>query len=62
MEFEQEVLQRLSVIETRLSNGITKRQDDHEHRLRFLEKGYYIGLGILLVISTTVQIILKIYF
>lgn len=36
-EFQSEVLQRLTAIETKLSNGITAKQKDHEERLRDLE-------------------------
>jgi len=55
MEFQQEVLQRLTAIETKLSNGISKKQDDHEHRLRFLERGFYIAFGGLAVLQLALR-------
>lgn len=56
--FEVEVIERLAKIETKLSNGMVKKQDDHERRIRFLEKGLYIAIGGLALL----QIILKIVF
>lgn len=58
MEFEQEVLQRLTRIETRLNNGINKVQDDHEKRIRFLEKGFWVAIGSIALL----EIILKFFF
>ena len=58
MNFEQEVLQRLTCIETKLENGIILKQSDHEKRIRFLEKGFYVALGGLALL----QIILKVVY
>lgn len=63
MDFESEVLQRLSVIETKLSNGFVKTLDDHENRVRFLEKGFWKAIGALLVLEiiglTAIKILFK---
>ena len=58
-EFQIDVIQRLSTIEAKLSNGITKKQDDHEKRLRFLERGLYIAVGVFTVIQIILNLIMK---
>lgn len=45
MEFQQEVLDRLARIETKINNGITDKLGDHERRMRFLERGFYVAIG-----------------
>lgn len=45
MEFEQEVLDRLARIETRINNGITDKIQDHEKRVRFLERALWVAMG-----------------
>ena len=59
MEFQSEVLQRLTAIETKIDNGITKRLEDHERRVRFLEKGLYLAFGGLVVIQVLIKLIFK---
>lgn len=49
--FESEVLQRLTTIEAKLSNGITKNQEDHEQRLRVLEKWFWKAMGALALLQ-----------
>ena len=56
--FENLILQRLSCIETKIDNGIIKKQGDHEKRIRFLEKGIYAAFGVLAML----QIILKVVY
>ncbi|MEO0248094.1 MAG: hypothetical protein ABIN58_00855 [candidate division WOR-3 bacterium] len=50
-----EIIERLARIETRLSNGICQDMEDHERRLRFLERGFWTAFGALAIL----QVILK---
>ena len=45
MDFEKEVLERLTRIETQINNGITSKIGDHEKRVRFLERALWIAIG-----------------
>lgn len=60
--FESEVLQRLTAIESKLSNGITKTQQDHEERLRVLEKGFWKAMGALALLQVLGLAAIKILF
>lgn len=56
--FEQETISRLARIETLINNGITSKLSDHEKRMRFLERGFWIavgGLGLLQIALTLVS-------
>ena len=44
-EFRESVIKDLEYIKAKLNNGISAKQDDHEKRLRFLEKGLYVAIG-----------------
>ena len=62
--FEKETIQRLTRIETKIDNGISAklveleaRHNDSEKRLRFLEKGYFVGFGILVVAEVLLRFI-----
>ena len=53
MELENEILQRLTKIETQLdgfikyvNEDVTEKNSDHEKRIRFLERYAFIHLGI----------------
>jgi len=53
MELENEILQRLTKIETQLdgfikyvNEDVTEKNSDHEKRIRFLERYAFILLGI----------------
>ncbi len=50
-----EIIERLVRIETRLSNGLCRDIEDHERRLRFLERSFWTAFGALAVL----QVILK---
>lgn len=58
-QFKTDVVVRLTRIESKLNNGITEKQSDHEKRIRYLERGLYLGLGGLLVIQVLINIIIK---
>ena len=62
MDFESEVLQRLTVIETKLSNGLTKKLDDHETRVRELEKGFWKAIGALALLQALGVAAIKFFF
>ena len=47
-KFQNEVIATLSRLETKM-NGVCKKQDDHEKRIRFLEKSIWIAIGVLIV-------------
>ena len=62
--FEKETIQRLARIETKIDNGISTklkeldaRHNDNEKRLRFLEKGYFIGFGVLVLAEVLLRFI-----
>lgn len=57
--FQSEVLQRLTRIESRLNNGLTKTQEDHEKRIRILERGFWIAIGSLMLIEIIFRVFLK---
>ena len=48
--FETKVLSALATLNTKMDNTLDK-QRDHEKRIRFLEKGIWIIIGILVVID-----------
>ena len=62
--FEKETIQRLTRIETKIDNGISaklieldERHNDSEKRLRFLEKGYFIGFGVLVLAEVLLRFV-----
>ena len=57
-EFQREVISALARLETKM-NGVCKKQDDHEKRIRFLEKGIWIAIGILVVADIALRTLLK---
>lgn len=57
--FQSEVLQRLTRIESRLNNGLSKTQEDHEKRIRILERGFWIAIGSLMLIEIIFRVFLK---
>ena len=58
MEPTVEILQRLTRIETKLDAHIM-RIEDHEKRIRFLERYAFVLLGIFSVATLAIQIISK---
>lgn len=58
-EFQSEVLQRLTSIETKLNNGISEKQKDHEQRLRFLERGFFVAMGALALLQVALKYLFK---
>lgn len=54
MEQETEIVQRLTRIETKLDTHIV-RVDDHEKRLRFLERYAFILVGVFALIILVVK-------
>ena len=57
-EFQKEVIRTLARLETKMNN-VCKTQGDHEKRIRFLEKGIWIALGVLVVADILLRAILK---
>ena len=60
--FESEVLQRLTAIETQLSDGLIKKLDDHETRVRELEKGFWKAMGALAILQVIGLAVIKLLF
>lgn len=58
-EFQVEVLQRLTSIETKLNNGINEKLKDQETRLRFLEKSIYIAIGGLALLQIALKYFIR---
>ena len=54
-DFQNDVLQRLTIIETKLSNGIITKQYDLEKRIRFLERGLYVAFGVIAALQIAVR-------
>lgn len=59
MDFNTDVITRLTRIETTINNGITSKLIDHEKRVRFLEKGFYIAVGALGLLQIILSFIPK---
>ncbi len=57
-KFQNEVIATLSRLETKM-NSVCKTQVDHEKRIRFLEKGIWIAIGILIVADILLSTLLK---
>ena len=57
--FQTQVLDRLARIETKLNNGIVKKQDDHEKRIRYLERSLWIGVGVILAAQVAIGLFIK---
>ncbi len=47
-EYQKKVIDSLARLETNMK-GVCKKQDDHEKRIRFLEKSIWIAIGVLIV-------------
>lgn len=58
-EFRESVITDLTWIKAKLNNGITSKQIDHEKRIRYLEKGFYIAVGGLAVLQVVLAIIFQ---
>ena len=58
MEYQAEVLERLARIETKM-NGICDKQADHEKRIRFLERGMWLAVGVLVVADIILNFMMR---
>lgn len=58
-QFRESVIKDLEYIKAKLNNGISARQTDHEKRIRFLEKGFYIAVGVLALLELMLKFWLK---
>lgn len=58
-EFRESVIKDLSWIKAKLNNGITSRQEDHEKRIRFLERGFYVAMGGLALLQIALKYFIK---
>lgn len=58
MDQENEILQRLTRIETKLDSKIEKL-NDHERRIRFLERYAFILLGVFGLITILIEVVFK---
>ncbi len=52
-----EIIERLVRIETRLANGICQDLQDHERRIRFLERGFWTAFGALALLEVMLKLI-----
>ena len=57
-EFQKEVIGTLARLETKM-NGVCEKQRDHEKRLRFLEKGAWIVIGIIVIAEIVLRAMMK---
>ncbi|MEO0140738.1 MAG: hypothetical protein ABIM88_04225 [candidate division WOR-3 bacterium] len=53
-----EILERLARIEAKLENGLCQDIEDHEKRLRVLERAYWGAVGVITFLQIT-QIVLN---
>lgn len=58
-QFRESVIKDLEFIKAKLNNGISAKQIDHENRIRFLEKGFYIVVGVLALLELLLKFWLK---
>lgn len=58
-QFRESVIKDLEFIKAKLNNGISAKQADHENRIRFLEKGFYIAVGVLALLELLLKFWLK---
>ena len=57
-EFQNEALQRLTRIETKITT-VCGTQGDHEKRIRTLERGAWVAIGALVILQIVLGLILK---
>lgn len=57
--FEEKVLATLARLDTKMDATLEK-QRDHEKRIRFLEKGIFIAIGILIIVDIILTVTLKV--
>ncbi len=57
-EYQKKVIDSLARLETNMK-GVCKKQDDHEKRLRFLERGIWVAFGMLVVADILVNTLVK---
>ena len=56
--FQNEVIRTLARLETKM-NSVCDKQKDHEKRIRFLEKGIWIAIGVLVVADIVLRAVIK---
>ncbi|KKM43720.1 hypothetical protein LCGC14_1562600 [marine sediment metagenome] len=57
-EYQKKVIDSLARLETNMK-GVCKKQRDHEKRIRFLEKGVWIVIGILVIAEIVLRAMMK---
>ena len=58
-EFRESVITDLAYIKAKLNNGISKKQEDHESRIRFLEKGLWLAIGGFSLLEIILKLVIK---
>lgn len=53
-EYQKKVIETLIRLETKMDN-VCKKQDDHEKRIRFLERGAWVIFGVIAIISIALK-------
>lgn len=53
-DFQDKVISTLARLETKM-DSVCKKQEDHEKRLRFLERSTWIVLGVILIITVALR-------
>ena len=56
-----EILERVSGIEARLSDGIPEALKDHEKRIRRIERGMWLAIGALALLEFAMPLAFKIW-
>ena len=57
-EFQKTVIKSLTRLETQML-GVGDKQKDHEKRIRFLEKGIWIAIGIIVIAEIILRAMVK---
>ena len=57
-QFQKTVIESLTRLETQMDN-VGDKQKDHEKRIRFLEKGIWIAIGIIVIAEIILRAMVK---
>lgn len=57
-DFKEDVISRLTAIETKLNNGLIEKMEDFEKRIRSLERGLYIIIGVIGFLELLIKFVL----
>ena len=57
-EFQKTVIESLTRLETQMAS-VGDKQIDHEKRIRFLEKGIWIAIGIIVIAEVILRAMVK---